>query len=59
MLCSKDTLVCELSVCACVCAHIVVEEEDPREQAEEVSSEQREIDRRGTAFLNQYGHETV
>lgn len=40
-------------------AHVVLEEEDPTEEAEEVGSEQREIDWGGAAQLHHYGHEAV
>lgn len=43
----------------CVCAHIVLEEEDPTEEAEEVSGKQGEVDGGGAAQLHHYGHTAV
>ncbi len=39
--------------------HCVVEEEEAAEEAEEVSGEQREVDRRSAGHLHHYGHEAV
>lgn len=36
-------------VCMCVVSYIVLEEEQPAEKAEEISSEQGEVDRGGAA----------
>lgn len=48
------------NVCVCrVCAHIVLEEEDPTEEAEEVSGEQGEVDGGGAAQLHHDGHAVV
>lgn len=42
-----------------MCTHVVVEEEDPTEEAEEVSGEQGEVDGGGAAKLYHYRHEAV
>lgn len=39
--------------------HVVLEEENPTEEAEEVSGEQREADGGGAAQLHHDGHEAV
>ena len=43
----------------CVSAHVVLKEEDPTEEAEEVSGEEGQVDRGGTAQLHHYGHTAV
>lgn len=42
-----------------VSTHIVLEEEDPTEEAEEVSGEHGEVDGGGAAQFYHQGHETV
>lgn len=51
-----------MSVCGvggCVGTYIVLEEEEPTEEAEEISSEQGEVDGGGAAQLHHYGHTAV
>lgn len=43
----------------CVSAYIVLEEEDPTEETEEVRGEQGEIDGGGTAQFHHDGHTAV
>ena len=43
----------------CVSTHIVLEEEDPTEEAEEVGGEEREVDGGGAAQLHHDGHAAV
>lgn len=40
-------------------AHLVVEEEDATEEAEEVSGEQRQVDGGGARHLHHDGHQAV
>lgn len=43
----------------CVSAYIVLEDENPKEEAEEVSGEQGEVDGGGATQLHHYRHTAV